>query len=118
MFHTFVPVTIVHLNSSLGPLTTVGATIVAKQTGSFGEPNKTVECDETFLTKHKYHRGRRTASMSVTIFGIYCREDKKGECSRNRNIYRVDLIIESIGKILNVNEDTNDMNDRFFSSLH
>ena len=29
-------------------------------------------------TKHKYHRGRRTASMSVTIFGIYCREDKKG----------------------------------------
>lgn len=45
--------------------------------GQIGDPNCTIELDETFLTKHKYHRGRLTEGMTKTIFGIRCREDKK-----------------------------------------
>ena len=44
------------------------------QIGGFG---MTIELDETFLTRHKYFRGRRTDSMTMTIFGILCREQKK-----------------------------------------
>lgn len=39
---------------------------------------KTIEADECFLSKRKYNRGRITSSMTQTIFGIYCREDKEG----------------------------------------
>lgn len=42
-----------------------------------GGEGKTVEFDETFLTRHKYHRGRRTAQMQQVIFGLHCREDKE-----------------------------------------
>ncbi|GIY22534.1 DDE_Tnp_IS1595 domain-containing protein [Caerostris darwini] len=43
-----------------------------------GGPGKTIEVDETFLTKRKYHRGRRTNSMTQTIFGMFCRDEKEG----------------------------------------
>lgn len=43
-----------------------------------GGPGKTVEVDETFARRRKYHRGRVTASHSITIFGIYCRESPVG----------------------------------------
>jgi hypothetical protein len=44
----------------------------------FGGPGKTVEVDETYITRRKYSRGRKTAQMSMIILGIYCREDKEG----------------------------------------
>lgn len=43
--------------------------------GGYG---KTVQIDETFLTKRKYHRGRITEQMTITVFGLYCPEDKVG----------------------------------------
>lgn len=44
----------------------------------FGGEDKTVQIDETFLTKRKYHRGRLTEQMSIIVLGIYCKEDKTG----------------------------------------
>ncbi|GIY47230.1 hypothetical protein CEXT_21851 [Caerostris extrusa] len=38
-----------------------------------GGPGKTILLDETFLTKRKYNRGRITASMTQTVFGIFCK---------------------------------------------
>jgi hypothetical protein len=43
-----------------------------------GGKGKTVEVDETFLTKWKYHRGRKTKQTAWVIFGLYCRDDKTG----------------------------------------
>lgn len=43
-----------------------------------GGPGKTIELDETFLTKWKFKRGGRSRPMTIVIFGIYCREDKNG----------------------------------------
>jgi sugar phosphate permease len=47
----------------------------SKKLGGVG---KTIELDETFITKRKYHRGRLADTMTLTVFGIYCREDKEG----------------------------------------
>lgn len=44
----------------------------------FGGPGKTVQLDETFLTKRKYNRGRITEQTTLIVFGIYCKEDKTG----------------------------------------
>jgi len=44
---------------------------------TIGGPGLKLEIDETFLTKRKYHRGRVTESMTVTIFGILCREQRR-----------------------------------------
>ncbi|CAH2100527.1 unnamed protein product [Euphydryas editha] len=43
-----------------------------------GGNDKTVQIDETFLTKSKYHRGRITEQMTITVLGLYCKEDKMG----------------------------------------
>ena len=43
-----------------------------------GGPVCTVEADETFLNKRKYHRGRIIETHSLTVFGIMCRENKQG----------------------------------------
>ncbi|GFT59473.1 DDE_Tnp_IS1595 domain-containing protein [Nephila pilipes] len=43
-----------------------------------GGPDKTILLDETFLTKRKYNRGRKTQTMTQVVLGIYCREDKEG----------------------------------------
>ncbi|GFQ80721.1 hypothetical protein TNCT_419161 [Trichonephila clavata] len=34
--------------------------------------------DETFLTKRKYNKGRKTKTMTQVVHGIYCRDDKEG----------------------------------------
>ncbi|GIY99130.1 DDE_Tnp_IS1595 domain-containing protein [Caerostris extrusa] len=39
---------------------------------------KTILLDETFLTKRKYNRGRVTASITQTVFGIFCKQDREG----------------------------------------
>ncbi|GFU24700.1 uncharacterized protein NPIL_88621 [Nephila pilipes] len=38
-----------------------------------GGPDKTILLDETFLTKRKYNRGRKTQTMTQVVLGIYCR---------------------------------------------
>lgn len=45
---------------------------------TLGGKNKTVQIDETFLTKRKYNRGRLTQQMTITVLGLYCKEDKTG----------------------------------------
>lgn len=52
--------------------------ISSHHVGAFGGKGKTVQIDETFLTKRKYHRGRVTEQMSIVVLGIYCKEDKSG----------------------------------------
>lgn len=49
-----------------------------------GGPNKTIQVDEAFLTKRKYHRGRITEQMTITVLGIFCKEDKTGLFSGGR----------------------------------
>ncbi|GIY75094.1 hypothetical protein CDAR_371941 [Caerostris darwini] len=39
---------------------------------------KTILLEETFLTKRKYNRGRVAASMTQTVFGIFCKQDGEG----------------------------------------
>ncbi|GIY76245.1 DDE_Tnp_IS1595 domain-containing protein, partial [Caerostris darwini] len=39
---------------------------------------KTVLLDETFVTRRKYNRGRVTATMTQTVFVIFCKEDREG----------------------------------------
>ncbi|GFY16825.1 DDE_Tnp_IS1595 domain-containing protein [Trichonephila clavipes] len=43
-----------------------------------GGPGKTIILDETFLTKRKYNKGRKTKTMTQVVLGIYCRDDKEG----------------------------------------
>ncbi|GFY72433.1 DDE_Tnp_IS1595 domain-containing protein, partial [Trichonephila inaurata madagascariensis] len=43
-----------------------------------GGPGKTILLDETFLTKRKYNKGRKTKTMTQVVLGIYCRDDKEG----------------------------------------
>jgi len=44
----------------------------------FGGPGICVEVDECFLTRRKYHKGRRMKTGTVTLFGIYERDTKLG----------------------------------------
>jgi len=44
----------------------------------FGGPGVEVEADETYLTCHKYHKGRRMRSQTITVLGIYERDTKLG----------------------------------------
>ena len=60
----------------------------SKQLGGAGAH---VEMDETFLTTRKYNRGRRTKEMTITIFGIYCRETKEGLFFRTAGKSKRDL---------------------------
>ena len=41
-------------------------------------PGCTVEADETFLTKYKYHRGRIIKTDFLTVFSIMCPENRQG----------------------------------------
>ena len=59
--------------------------------GQFGGPGLTTECDETFLTRRKYNRGRYTHSHSIVLFGIYCRETKEGLYFRTNGKSKCDL---------------------------
>ncbi|GFR00157.1 DDE_Tnp_IS1595 domain-containing protein [Trichonephila clavata] len=44
-----------------------------------GGPGKTILLDETFLTKRKYNKGRKTKTIwTQVVLGIYCRDDKEG----------------------------------------
>lgn len=43
-----------------------------------GGAEKSIQIDETLLTKRKYHRGRITEQMTIVVLGIYCKEDKTG----------------------------------------
>ena len=43
-----------------------------------GDMGKTIQIDETFLIKRKYHRGRITKQMNIVVQGLYCKEDKTG----------------------------------------
>ncbi|KAL7290007.1 hypothetical protein TKK_0015738 [Trichogramma kaykai] len=55
------------------------AEVVASQSDIvLGGSGKTVQVDETFLTKRKYHRGRVTEQMTIIVLGLYCKEDKIG----------------------------------------
>jgi hypothetical protein len=69
----------------------VGTTVVRASPVQYGGPGKTVEVDETFLTQRKYHKGRFTSSMEITILGIYCREDKIGRFWRVPTRRRQDI---------------------------
>jgi len=42
----------------------------------FGGEEKEVEVDECFLTRRKYHKGRQMRGETVTLLGIYDRQDK------------------------------------------
>ncbi|GFU43834.1 uncharacterized protein NPIL_173621 [Nephila pilipes] len=41
-----------------------------------GGPDKTILLDETFLTKRKYNRGRKTQTMTQVVLGIYCQRTR------------------------------------------
>jgi hypothetical protein len=59
--------------------------------GQLGGPGLTIECDETFLTRRKYNRGRYTHSHTIVLFGIYCRETKEGLYFRTNGKSKRDL---------------------------
>ena len=44
----------------------------------FGVPGIEMEVDKCFLTRHKYHKGRRLHSGTITLFGIYEHESNLG----------------------------------------
>ena len=52
--------------------------VASHRNNCLGGEGKTVQIDETFLTKRKYHRGRLTEQMSIVVLGLYCKEDKTG----------------------------------------
>lgn len=56
----------------------VAEVIASHSNLTLGGEGKTVQIDETFLTKRKYHRGRITEQMTITVLGLYCKEDKVG----------------------------------------
>lgn len=56
----------------------IAEVIVSHADIRLGGENKTVQIDEIFLTKRKYHRGRLTEQMSLTVLGLYCKEEKVG----------------------------------------
>ena len=59
--------------------------------GQLGGPGLTIECDETFLTRRKYNRGRYTHSHTIVLFGVYCRETKEGLYFRTNGKAKRDL---------------------------
>jgi len=60
----------------------------------FGGPGIQVEVDECFLTRRKYHKGRRMRSGTVTLFGIYERATNLGFHLQVRDRSRAVLISE------------------------
>lgn len=52
--------------------------IASNNTRQLGGPGKTISVDEMFVVKRKYRKGRISEAMTVTVFGMYCREDKEG----------------------------------------
>ncbi|KMQ85287.1 hypothetical protein RF55_16241 [Lasius niger] len=50
--------------------------ISSHHVGMFGGKGKTVQIDETFLTKRKYHRGRVTEQMSIVVLEKQYRYDR------------------------------------------
>lgn len=56
----------------------IAEVISSNSTLKLGGTNKPVQIDETFLTKRKYNRGRITEQMTITVLGMYCKEDKTG----------------------------------------
>ncbi|KAG8183591.1 hypothetical protein JTE90_025146 [Oedothorax gibbosus] len=67
--------TIVDYFCYLREIAEVVASHNSKKLGGFG---KSIEIDDTFLSTRKYHRGRKTMPMTITVLGIYCREDEEG----------------------------------------
>ncbi len=63
---------------------------------TLGGKGKTIELDRTVLTSRKYNLGRITSSMTQSIFGIWCWEDKEGFDS-----------FEFLGFDLNINFNSN-----------
>jgi transposase len=59
--------------------------------GQLGGPGLTIECDETFLTRRKYNRGRYTVSHTIVLFSVYCRETKEGLYFRTNGKSKRDL---------------------------
>lgn len=56
-----------------------------------GGDGKTVQIDETFLINRKYHSGRITERMTITVLGIYCKEDKTGPFFKVNSKSQADL---------------------------
>lgn len=56
----------------------VAEVVASNEEICLGGKGKTVQIDETFLTKRKYHCGRITEQMTTTVLGLYCKEDKIG----------------------------------------
>lgn len=56
-----------------------------------GGEGKTVQIDETFLTKRKYHRGRVTEQMTYVVLGLFCKEDKVGRFFKVNSKCKEDL---------------------------
>lgn len=68
------------------------AEVIASHTDLvLGGEGKTVQIDETFLTKRKYNRGRVTEQMTVIVLGLYCKEDKTGLFFRVNSKSKKDL---------------------------
>lgn len=56
----------------------VGRVIMSNKPDQWlGQEGATIEVDETFVTRRKYHMGTMTNSMTTIIFGMYCRETKQ-----------------------------------------
>ncbi|KAL7305616.1 hypothetical protein TKK_0002345 [Trichogramma kaykai] len=56
----------------------IGEVVASQSDVVLGGIGKTVQIDETFLTKRKYHHGRITEQMTIIVLGLYCKEDKIG----------------------------------------
>ena len=57
-------------------------------------PGIEVEIDETYLTRRKYKKGRKTKTGSVTILGLYGRETKLGFHLQVKNKSKAVLLSE------------------------
>ncbi|KAK0156861.1 hypothetical protein PV327_011569 [Microctonus hyperodae] len=81
------------------------AEVIASHTNVvLGGEGKTVQIDETFLTKRKYNRGRITEQMTTTVLGLYCKEDKTGntinDLENQNKLFKKSIACRKIPKLL------------------